>query len=189
MDTRNKFNTYMESARISYWRNLCLHEGTLRHYEKGGDFVSVGTVGRYIGLIKSGTLKYVAFSEDGSEHVVGLEFADEFVADYPFSLRGQKARISIVAETPCDIYCLSTAALSERLKNDPDFREIVTISTEAVFSTAYDRYIDLHTKTPKERYNILISQHPDLFLHFPLKDIASFLNITPTHLSRLRKNR
>lgn len=179
----------MESPPISYWRDLCLQEGTLRHYEKGGDFVSVGTVGRYIGLIKSGTLKYVAFSEDGSEHVVGLEFADEFVADYPFSLRGQKARISIVAETPCDIYCLSTAALSERLKNDPDFREIVTISTEAVFSTAYDRYIYLHTKTPKERYNILISQHPDLFLHFPLKDIASFLNITPTHLSRLRKNR
>lgn len=43
MDTRNKFNTYMESPPISYWRNLCLHEGTLRHYEKGGDFVSVGT--------------------------------------------------------------------------------------------------------------------------------------------------
>ncbi len=43
MDVRNKFNTYMESPPISYWRDLCLQEGTLRHYEKGGDFVSAGT--------------------------------------------------------------------------------------------------------------------------------------------------
>lgn len=37
------------------------------------------------------------------------------------------------------------------------------------------------------RYNHLISTHPDLFNLFSLKDIASFLNITPTHLSRLRR--
>ncbi|HBY17183.1 MAG TPA: hypothetical protein DEG90_08625 [Porphyromonadaceae bacterium] len=52
----------------------------------------------------------------------------------------------------------------------------------------YDRYVDLHCKTAQQRYNDLISKHPDLFSLFPLKDIASFLNITQTHLSRLRKN-
>ena len=56
MDARNKFITYMESPPISYGRDLCLEEGTLRHYDKGENFVSVGTVGRYIGLIKTGTL-------------------------------------------------------------------------------------------------------------------------------------
>ena len=46
----------------------------------------------------------------------------------------------------------------------------------------------LYVKTPQERYDDLINRHPDLFDLFSLKDIASFLNITPTHLSRLRKN-
>ena len=62
------------------------------------------------------------------------------------------------------------------------------ISTEAVFSTVYDRYAALYSQTSQERYNDLISRHPDLFNLFSLKDIASFLKITPTHLSRLRKN-
>lgn len=120
--------------------------------------------------------------------MLGLEFAGEFVTDFPFSLRGQKARTSVIAETPCEIYCLPTSELGERLEADSEFRDIVMIGTEAVFSTVYDRYMDLHCKTARQRYNDLISKHPHLFSLFPLKDIASFLNITQTHLSRLRKN-
>ena len=183
----DKFNTYIESPATASWRALCLRHGTLRHYEKDEAFFTAGHVARYIGYIKSGTLKYVVYGEDCSEHVIGLEFTGEFVTDFPFSLRGQKARASVVAESPCDIYCLSTAMLGERLKTDPELKEMVMTSTESVFSTVYDRYVDLHIKTPQQRYNDLISRHPDLFSLFPLKDIASFLNITQTHLSRLRK--
>lgn len=184
----DNFNSYIESPSADFWRDLCLREGVLRHFDKGEDFFTEGQVARYFGYIKSGTLKNVAYSEDGTEHVIGLEFAGEFVTDFPFSFRGQKARSSVVAETPCEIYCLSTVALGERMKTDPVLKEMVMIGTEAVFSTVYDRYKDLHIKTPQQRYNDLISRHPDLFSIFPLKDIASFLNITQTHLSRLRKN-
>jgi len=165
-----------------------LREGVPMHFEKGEYFFTEGQVARYLGYIKSGTLKYVVYGDDGTEHVIGLEFAGEFVTDFPFSLRGQKARASVIAEKPCDIYCLSTVALGERLKIDPELKEMVMIATEAVFSTVYDRYKDLYIKTPRQRYNDLISRHPDLFSLFPLKDIASFLDITQTHLSRLRKN-
>ncbi len=184
----DNFNSYIESPSADFWRALCLREGVLRHFDKGEDFFTEGQVARYFGYIKSGTLKYVAYGEEGTEHVIGLEFAGEFVTDFPFSFRGQKARSSVVAETPCEIYCLSTVALGERMKTDPVLKEMVMIGTEAVFSTVYDRYKDLHIKTPQQRYNDLISRHPDLFSLFPLKDIASFLNITQTHLSRLRKN-
>lgn len=184
----DSFNSYMESPSADYWRELCLREGILRSYRRGEHFFTAGKVARYFGYIKSGTLKYVACGEDGEEHVIGLEFAGEFVTDFPFSLLGQKARSSVVAETPCEIYCLPVAMLGERMKTDPQLMEMVMTGTEAVFSTVYDRYVDLHTKTPQQRYQELISRHPDLFSLFPLKDIASFLNITQTHLSRLRKN-
>ena len=182
-----KFNSYIESPAANCLRNLCLRDGVLRHYDRGEPFFTAGNIARYIGYIQSGTLKYVAYGEDGSEHVVGLEFAGEFVTDFPSSLRGQKARTSVIAETPCEIYCISTAELGKRLKTDTEFRDIVMLGTEAVFSTVYDRYVDLYCKTAQQRYNDLISKHPYLFLLFPLKDIASFLNITQTHLSRLRK--
>ena len=44
-----------------------------------------------------------------------------------------------------------------------------------------------YSKSPQLRYNELICRDPNLFELFSLKDIASLLNITPTHLSRLRK--
>ncbi len=74
------------------------------------------------------------------------------------------------------------------VEEDASIRDIVYRSTEAVFSTVYDRYVALYCATPQQRYEELVERHPDLFALFSLKDIASFLNITPTHLSRLRKN-
>ncbi len=65
---------------------------------------------------------------------------------------------------------------------------MVSEATNALFDTVYDRYINLHVKSAQERYAELIEKYEDIFSHFSLKDIASFLNITPTHLSRLRKN-
>ena len=185
---KENFNTYINHIEPDFWRELCVKEGKLNQFERGGEFAKVGQVARYVGYIKSGTLKYVAFSVDGTEHVVGMEFAGEFVSDFPFSLSGIEARVSIVAATPCDIYCFPVSEIAKRMKDDMMIKDIVMRSAEAVFSTVYDRYMDLYCKSPQQRYEELVSRHPDLFALFSLKDIASFLNITPTHMSRLRKN-
>ncbi len=188
MDMSRRFNTYIDIPEVDFWRTFCMEQGVLRHFEKGEDFATVGEVCRYVGFIKSGTLKYLAFSSDGCEHVVGMEFAGEFVADFPFSFYGTPSRVSITAQSPCDIYCVSVKVIAERMRDDRFLSDIIMHSTEAVFSTVYDRYMALYTRSAHERYRDLINRHPDLFTLFSLKDIASFLNITPTHLSRLRKN-
>ena len=81
--TKN-FNTYIEHIDVDAWREICVNKGTLRHFAKGEEFVSIGKVGSYIGFIQSGALKYVARSVDGTEHVMGLVFGEGFVADWPF---------------------------------------------------------------------------------------------------------
>lgn len=182
------FNTYISDIHAYFWRQLCESEGQLLFFHKDEEFVAAGTIARYIGFIKSGTLKYVAYSSDNTEHVVGLVFAGEFVADFPFSLYGEKSIVTIVAESDCEIYCEPVKHVADLMEHDISVKEIVMKATEALFSTVYDRYVAMHTQSPQQRYNDLISKHPDLFLLFPLKDIASFLNISPTHLSRLRRN-
>lgn len=181
------FNKYIDHIEPDFWRELCIKEGTLRHYERGEEFVRAGEAAQYIGYIHRGTMKYVVYSDDGTEHVVGMEFEGEFVSDFPFSLSGQKSRVSIVAVTPSDIYCVPVKTIAGRMMSDSKIKDVVMRSTEAVFSTVYDRYMALYSKTPQQRYQELVTCHPDLFALFPLKDIALFLNITPTHLSRLRK--
>ena len=73
------------------------------------------------------------------------------------------------------------------MKSDEELYRVIAESSIALFDTTYNRYIDLYIKSAKERYDELIEKHKDIFSIFSLKDIASFLNITPTHLSRLRK--
>ena len=81
-----KFNTYINHIEPEFWRELCVREGELRHFEKGEAFVLVGCVARYIGYIQSGTMKYVAYSAKGVEHVVGMQSDGEFIADFQRSL-------------------------------------------------------------------------------------------------------
>ena len=45
----------------------------------------------------------------------------------------------------------------------------------------------LKTMTPKERDLDLLKTRPDIFQRIPLQYIASYLNIEPQSLSRLRK--
>lgn len=80
------FNSYIDNIDTDFWRELCISNGVLRHFEKGDEFITAGTVGRYIGYVEQGALKYVRFSSDGAPHVIGLEFAGHFVCDFPFSL-------------------------------------------------------------------------------------------------------
>lgn len=184
----DNFNTYINRIDSEAWRELCVSKGSLRRYTKGEEFVSISKVGRYIGFIISGTLKYVAYSKDGTAHVMGMSRDGDFVADWPFCIYGIPAKLAIIAVTDCEIYCVSSQVVKEKMDSDPNFKDIVMHSTEEVYTTVYDRYVDLYVKSPQQRYDELVSRYPDLFDLFSLKDIASFLNITPTHLSRLRRN-
>ncbi len=165
----SNFNTYYENIDHDFWRKLCVEQGVLRSYDKGDYFIERGQVGRYIGFVKSGTLKYVAYAADGSESVVGLEFAGEFVADFPFSLYGKKSRVSIVAVTPSEIYCISAIEVGMRMKSDDELYRVVAETNVALFDTTYNRYIDLHVKSVQERYNELIDKYKDIFSLASLK--------------------
>lgn len=115
----DNFNTYIKHIDTDAWRGICVGKGMLRRYAKGADFVTAGYVGRYVGYIKSGTLKYVAYSTDGTEHVMGLVFGEGFVADWPFCLYGKTAKLSIVAVTDCEIYCVSAEEVKKQMDSAP----------------------------------------------------------------------
>ena len=48
-----------------------------------------------------------------------------------------------------------------------------------------NRYIG---EAAEDQYRLFVEQNPDIALRVPLKDIASYLGITPQSLSRIRKN-
>lgn len=187
MNSLKEFNTYLESIDSEFWSRLCREHGDLRNYKKGEDFITIGKVARYIGLIKSGSVKYIAYNSDMDEKVVGLETVNGFAASWPFCLRGIPSLVSIVANSDLEIYCLSASRINELAKNNLELERQIAHSTEQVFYTAYERLISFYIQSPKERYEALLEKCPRVFEIFDLKDIASYLNITPQHLSRFRR--
>ena len=183
------FNTYLNGIDAEFWSNLCRKEGELRKYRKGEEFITIGNVAKYIGLIKSGSVKYIAYTTDYNEKIVGLETVDGFAASWPFCLRGIPSVVTIVANSDLEMYCLSASKIIQLAKTDLKFERQITQATEQVFITAYERLISFYTQTPKERYEGLLTKCPRVFEIFDLKDIASYLNITPQHLSRFRKHK
>ena len=53
----SNFNTYYKNIDSDFWRNLCIEKGILHQYNKGELFVTRGENAKYVGYIKSDSLK------------------------------------------------------------------------------------------------------------------------------------
>lgn len=181
-----EFNKYLNNTYVTAWEKLCREYGTLRSYKSGEEFITVGETARYIGFIRQGSAKYVAYTPDGQDRVIGFETTGGYVASYPYCLRGLPSIWSVVINSDAEIYCLPVQKIIELSRSDESVKQISELALEAVFYMLYERYVDFRTLTPKERYRQLLHKCPKLFEIFQLKDIASYLNITRQHLGRLR---
>ena len=118
---------------------------------------------------------------------VGFSFPNEFIADYPTCLYGMKSELNIQAIIPCEIYICSSAFLQQKFKENNENQRIARIAAEQMFFQSYSRYLDLFRFTPEERYLQLLKKCPAILQMVSLKEIASYLKITPVHMSRIRR--
>lgn len=181
-----QFNQYDSIIDLSAIKDYCREKGRLCHYSKDNVFVQQGSVGKYLGVVKSGYFKYTVLTSSGNEAVVGFAFEDEIVADFNNSYLRRPAEISIKAGADAEV---SQINMNEaRHLFDASFDDNLSPLIGTLFSEIYSRYLELYRKTPTERYLDLIGQYPQIFDIVSLRYIASYLLVTPVYLSRIRKN-
>ena len=179
-----KFNIYCNDVDLESLYNLCLNNGELHTYGKGDVFSMKDKRCRYVGIVKSGYLKYVLSDSDGEEHITGFSFQNTLVGDYFSITKRAPSMTSIVAAVETTVIQCKVEILEDYLENNP---HVFLQLSNALFYQVYTQYLNMHRMTPRERYLLLLKQCPDLLQTISLKEIASYLQITPTHLSRLRK--
>ena len=57
----------------------------------------------------------------------------------------------------------------------------------SLFKMVLLRCLNIYRKSPEQRYIEICNLYPDIINTVALKDIASYLLITPNHLSRIRR--
>lgn len=179
------FNSYDTKIDLSVIKDYCRENGRLCQYAKNEIFVQQESVGRYLGVVESGYFKYTTLTSSGDEAVVGFAFKGEIVADYYNSFNRLPSEITIKAGADATVSQIRTV---EAIKIfTASFDGNLSTVNGTLFSEIYSRYLELHRKTPTERYLDFINLYPQVLDTVPLRDIASYLLVTPVYLSRIRK--
>ena len=110
----------------------------------------------------------------------------QLVADYPNCLSGKKSEVTIVAGTSCKVFQILGKEL-ERLLDAEKSKDLRQTISDSLFSQIYAQYLDSYRMTTRERYKRLLFRCPELVQSINLKDLASFLKVTPTTISNIRR--
>jgi len=91
------------------------------------------------------------------------------------------------AITPCKVYATNFEKLNLLFHSVPEFREFARAMLVKEFVAYKQRTLSMINKSAEERYANMIANSNEIFQYAQLKHIASYLGITDTSLSRIRK--
>ena len=169
-------------------QEFCKREGEAVTYRKGDQLEREGDPARWFAFVTEGCFKYVTHGiSDDREHITWFSFQGEFVVDYPAYLYGRPAQTTIEAMMPSRVVRVTGKQMRQYFDQSKEMMELRAIIAEHILSQFQSRYIDLHRTTARERYDLLLQHCPGIVDHLDLQDIASFLNVTPKTISKIRK--
>lgn len=155
---------------------------------KKGDFwVSEGKICDKIGFLQKGKLRIYYNDIMGNEVTCYFVTSENFISSFSSFLTKTPTLENIVAIEECEMKIISSEDIEELSIKIPKIQIWRRIVAENLFITLEKRISMLQSKTANERYERMLKENPDIILSVPLQYTASFLGITPQHLSRLRK--
>jgi len=169
-------------------REFCKREGEAVTYRKGDQLEREGDPARWLAYVTEGCFKYVKYGmSDDKAHITWFSFEGEFVVDYPMFLYGRLAQTTIEAMMPSRVLRVTGQQLEQFFDQSKETMKLRAIIAEHILFQFRSRYLDLHCTTARERYDLLMQRCPGIAEHLDLQDIASFLNVTPQTISKIRK--
>lgn len=177
----------MVSASLSEFGNftkddLSLFESELQflRLSKQKYLVKEGSVCTALYYLKEGSLIHFITSINGEELIANLYTKGNWITEFHSFTSQKPSAYTIQAFEDCELFELNVESLHKLIIARPAFLVLGKIFE----NTGYPNFTDY--KSPKDKYDWIIKEHPELILKFPLKYIASYLKITPETLSRVR---
>jgi CRP-like cAMP-binding protein len=147
-----------------------------------------GKLCKYLWFLKKGAIK--AFELSNGEIRNTHFFTEEcFLTNYISILTQQPSTLNFQAVEDCLLLRLEYDKLENLYAKNQYLEHIGRKMAEMQFVSEHSLRRQLLNMDALERYEHLEASHPEVFARFALKDIASYLGITPVSLSRLRKYR
>ena len=138
-------------------------------------------------FLEKGIFRYKIVDFEGREHTTHFSIENQFVADYSAFLTHQKSSYQIEAMEDCEVVVMPRKAIEYGYHQTAEGEKLGRLIAEFYFIYLDTRIQRLYTLTPIERYNLMNEMFPNIHNRVPQHMIASYLGITPIHLSRIKK--
>lgn len=153
---------------------------------KGELLVSEGHYCTTISLVTKGAF-YSYYQKDGHEIIEGFCLEGCFLSDYPSFIQKIPSQKNFKATEESHLLAISHHALNKLYQKDPRFEKAGRLMAEYLFTQWELKLRDTIFLTPTERYLKIQHSRPEILQRVPQYLIASFLNITPQYLSKIRR--
>ncbi len=172
----------LEKEEFDFFKTLL----TKKNFQKKELILRSGQICRNVYFINSGCLRYF-YLVDGEEKTAQFFFENSWYTDYESFLSGDPSEnfVDVIEDT--ELLCLEKDSLYKLYSEIPKFERFGRMMAENAYLGIRHRTKTLTNLSAEERYVKLIKERPKIFERIPQYYIASYLNIQPQSLSRIRK--
>lgn len=163
--------------------NICSEE----RYKKNELLLEAGNMARFYYFIKSGLIGYYTTDDEGNNIYKIFFEENSFVASTAAIIKNEPSDFSIIALEDCSVIKYPVKAFRELLEKHHDLALFHLRYLEKNWVVKKEPLeVSLKFETAKQRYLLLI-ENKHLYDRLKQHHIASYLGITPTQLSRIKK--
>ncbi len=181
----------------AYYKNLIPHlkeeewlaleqRLTIQYLKKGEFLTRQGEISRTVSFINKGLVR-IFYVADGKDVCTGFIPENEYISCYASFLTQTPTAENIDALEECEMINLSYDDIQFLYLNYPVFEIFGRKMAEMLFIHVSTQITRLLALSPEERYLSILKNEPFVIQRVPQYMIASFIGITPEHLSRIRK--
>lgn len=164
------------------------------YFKKGEIIHYAGDVCSKMMFLNSGLARAYLLDENGKDFTWSIFFNDEnaemtnlFIVDYDSFINQTRSKISIEILEDCEVVVSSYEDIQFFYNNLKKGDRFGRLMSQEAYSYLHNYFITRQTYSAKERFDDFMQRTPYLLEKVPQYHIASFLGITPQHLSRLKK--
>ncbi|MCI2227650.1 Crp/Fnr family transcriptional regulator [Polaribacter sp. MSW13] len=168
-------------------RDLLVALVRIKKLKKGDSIVKIGERPKDIYVLKSGVIRSFDTDTKGKEYNRQIFIPYKILGALRALLLNKPSRFSYDCLSDCEVYAVNFKNLKELIKKDKQICRFYASALEVVYLTLESKVYDLSVLNATERYIKLKKKIPNIENLIPQYHIASYLNITPVQLSRIRK--
>ena len=158
-----------------------------KSYTKGTIIVDIGQVNDKMYFIEKGMLREFSYQDQDQDNTIShwLMSENDFVYLVESFLEQKPSKIALEVIENAKLWVISKQNMDKLYLDFPHLNLIGRLTGEK-YLKKYKIYIGILRQSPKARLDWFYDFHPELANRVPLKYVATYLNITPSTLSRVR---